>query len=71
MLEELSQILSPDEGMAMVPVKIRVPETLMHSSEGKLVVNYKVCYAGSGCGMDVYICQGCGCIVPWCQEQCL
>jgi hypothetical protein len=51
MLEELSQILSPDEGMAMVPVKIRVPETLMHTSEGKLVVNYKVRTAND-CGME-------------------
>lgn len=41
-LEELSQVLSTEDEMAMTPSRVKVPETLMHTSEGKLVVNYKV-----------------------------
>lgn len=35
-------MLSTEDEMAMTPSRVKVPETLMHTSEGKLVVNYKV-----------------------------
>jgi hypothetical protein len=41
-LEELAHVLETEDELIMAPAKVKVPDILVHSSEGKPVVNYKV-----------------------------
>ena len=38
----MSNLIESEDSLVLKPVSARVPDVLMHSSEGKQVVNYRV-----------------------------